>query len=381
MIYKKTTNSIILTLVLTLAITLIVPTVNADTVSAAGKVYTDQEKREYIETWIYQNVDSKKEGIKKVNDYYDEYKQVVALNGMMAKIDQLNGSNFNQKEKAKEIHDWICSTLTYDYSYEIRDWYDAIVQGKGVCEAYTDLFHIMASFVDIPNIQVRGRLPEAGNGSHRINAVYIDNEWTYIDVTNDDGTIISSDLFMISPVDATYFVPYAVLAYGNGYYENIFDWDNGHLSPQKTKVIISFNKIRGTMSGVKNEQIVGEKYKLPKVVAKGHSFKGWYTKTSRKGVKITSSTTITNKSKHTLYAYWNANRYRIKFNVNKGKKLKKWKKSVVYEKKYGALPKPKRSGYTFKGWYSKKNGGKKIKKNSVVKITKNTTLYARWKKK
>lgn len=45
------------------------------------------------------------------------------------------------------------------------------------------------------------------------------------------------------------------------------------------------------------------------------------------------------------------------------------------------LPKtPVRSGYVFKGWYTKKEGGTKIKKNTVVPLTKKT-YYAQWSKK
>jgi uncharacterized repeat protein (TIGR02543 family) len=54
---------------------------------------------------------------------------------------------------------------------------------------------------------------------------------------------------------------------------------------------------------------------------------------------------------------------------------------VTYAKKYGKLPTPKRSGYKFKGWYTKKSGGKKVTAKSKVAILKTTTLYARWKKK
>ena len=53
-------------------------------------------------------------------------------------------------------------------------------------------------------------------------------------------------------------------------------------------------------------------------------------------------------------------------NINKGSKIKKFPAT------------PKRSGYTFKGWYSKKSGGKKISVNT--KPTKSVTLYAQWKK-
>jgi uncharacterized repeat protein (TIGR02543 family) len=46
----------------------------------------------------------------------------------------------------------------------------------------------------------------------------------------------------------------------------------------------------------------------------------------------------------------------------------------------GKLPKPKRTGYIFKGWYTKKTGGKKVSASTLYRITKNLTLYAHWKK-
>ena len=45
-------------------------------------------------------------------------------------------------------------------------------------------------------------------------------------------------------------------------------------------------------------------------------------------------------------------------------------------KKIGSLPKPKRVGYKFKGWYTKKSGGTKV--STSTKIKKNVTYYARW---
>ena len=82
---------------------------------------------------------------------------------------------------------------------------------------------------------------------------------------------------------------------------------------------------------------------------------------------------IESKEKAITYKItWNANSGRIgakmtvTSNVKKGTKIKK-------------LPtKPKRNGYTFQGWYTKKTGGKKISVN--IKPTKSTTLYAHWKK-
>jgi len=76
-----------------------------------------------------------------------------------------------------------------------------------------------------------------------------------------------------------------------------------------------------------------------------------------------------------------AKKVRVTFNANKGKIGTKPKatKMVTKGKKVGTLPKaPKRSGYAFKGWYTKKSGGVKITKNTRPK--KNVTYYAQWKK-
>lgn len=82
----------------------------------------------------------------------------------------------------------------------------------------------------------------------------------------------------------------------------------------------------------------------------------------------------------TVNAKWTANKYKITYNVNGGKSLTTKTKTVTYGKTYGTLAAPKRAGYTFAGWYTAKTKGTKITAKSTVKITKNTTLYARWTK-
>ena len=53
--------------------------------------------------------------------------------------------------------------------------------------------------------------------------------------------------------------------------------------------------------------------------------------------------------------------------------------NVKKSTKIGKLPAtPKRSGYTFSGWYTKKTGGSKIGVNT--KPSKSVTYYAQWKK-
>ena len=79
--------------------------------------------------------------------------------------------------------------------------------------------------------------------------------------------------------------------------------------------------------------------------------------------------------------YKKASTNQITFNSNGGKIGTKTK--VITNLKKGAKIKlpttPKRKGYDFKGWYTKKNGGKKISVNA--KPIKSVTLYAQWTKK
>ena len=54
--------------------------------------------------------------------------------------------------------------------------------------------------------------------------------------------------------------------------------------------------------------------------------------------------------------------------------------SVTFNEKYGTLPTPTRSGYTFDGWYTGANGtGTKVTSDTLVTNAGNHTLYANWK--
>lgn len=75
-----------------------------------------------------------------------------------------------------------------------------------------------------------------------------------------------------------------------------------------------------------------------------------------------------------------ASKFKITFKANGGKVSKKTK-SVKYRKKYGKLPTATRAGYKFDGWYTKKNGGKKVTAKTKVKRSTKHKLYAHWKKK
>lgn len=96
-------------------------------------------------------------------------------------------------------------------------------------------------------------------------------------------------------------------------------------------------------------------------------------------VMIGTTFTVSTVFEDDVYAA--SKKMKVTFKANKGTFAKgaKKTKSIKKGKKLGKLPKVTRSGYTFKGWYTKKSGGKKYTKNT--KIKKKVTLYAHWKKK
>ena len=108
----------------------------------------------------------------------------------------------------------------------------------------------------------------------------------------------------------------------------------------------------------------------------GYEFIGWYTAASG-GTKITDTTTLTTASNHTLFAHWKARQYTLTYNANGGS-VSPATKTVTYDSAYGTLATPSRSGYDFDGWYTKADGGSRVKNTTKVTKTENHTVYAHW---
>ena len=76
-------------------------------------------------------------------------------------------------------------------------------------------------------------------------------------------------------------------------------------------------------------------------------------------------------------ADWTFTNYRVKVEVAKVET-----KVIVPNSKYGTMPTPFRTGYTFDGWYTGENGtGTRITSDTVMNSTSDHTLYAKWIKK
>ena len=146
------------------------------------------------------------------------------------------------------------------------------------------------------------------------------------------------------------------------------------------EAFLVFNCNKGYCDIDKKPIKYGEKYgTLPAPTRDGYAFKGWYTsKTSSK--KVTKDTVFKSNKNITVYAQW-IKTYKVKYKLNGGKgsiknQTKKKGKNLKLSSK-----KPTRTGYTFKGWSTKKDGDVKYNAGATYKADSSVTLYAKWKKK
>ena len=119
---------------------------------------------------------------------------------------------------------------------------------------------------------------------------------------------------------------------------------------------------------------------------KGYTFVGWYKESTFK-TKVTELKKGSTGSM-TLYAKWTVNKYTIAFNANGGTGTMSKLTGVSYNTTKTLTANAfKRSGYTFTGWNTKKDGSGTAYKDkaSVSKLSSingaTVTLYAQWKKK
>ena len=146
----------------------------------------------------------------------------------------------------------------------------------------------------------------------------------------------------------------------------------------KTDISVSFNTQGGSVSPSSILVTFASPYgELPTPTITGYSFVGWYTAISG-GSEVTSTTTVTTATDHTLYARWAGIEYTVTFDANGGNVPSFTEKDVTYGNAYGELPTITKDGYTFDGWFTAATGGIKINTTTTVTTASNHTLYAQW---
>ena len=138
---------------------------------------------------------------------------------------------------------------------------------------------------------------------------------------------------------------------------------------------VTFNANEGTVTPETMTVTHGDVYgELPTPTRDGYTFEGWFTDPNG-GAKVEQGDVVT--ASHMLYAQWTANTYTVTFNANGGA-VTPAEQTVTYGETYGELPTPSRKGYEFAGWFTEKDGGDSVTKETVVTTADKHTLYAHW---
>ncbi len=147
---------------------------------------------------------------------------------------------------------------------------------------------------------------------------------------------------------------------------------------------VTFNANGGTTPTASKNVTYNSTYgTLPTPTRSGYTFKGWYTATSG-GTQITSSTKVSITSAQTLYAQWTANKYTVTLNNQSATTAGTASVSATYGSAMPSITVPKKTGYTFGGYYDGTNGSgtQYYKADGTSARTWNkasaSTLYAKW---
>lgn len=101
------------------------------------------------------------------------------VNGILAQVDP----DWSDLETALFLHDYLATHAQYDKTLQIRDAYSILVEGTGVCQAYTLAYRLLLNRVNITSGTVTSR-----SLNHIWNILLIDGNWYHVDVTWDDPT-------------------------------------------------------------------------------------------------------------------------------------------------------------------------------------------------
>ena len=339
-------------------------------------------------------------------------------------VPNYSSSNVKQQFAVEmEIHDYLCDLVSYDYVDMNQSIYSIIASHKTVCAGYTKAMVAMLSYFDIVNCYAFC-MPsdESEGGNHVWNEVYIGGKWYVVDATWDDdvsGLILR--LFYNTTIDEIERICQDdIVSYESHTDDNYPSWLNtSHVPLAKTvqkkqyalrlpalqvkvaknskgnyyfamkKPVINydgavdFSKMKMTYSvantAFAKKETPTKTYNGSAVALKfgGHRyFQGmWKSSDSRiqssRIVFVEESTISKSKAADSSAIF-------IGFDACGGKMTQKGTVGATGYT-FGPLPTPKRTGYTFVGWYTKKSKGTKVTSKTKITAKQPMMLYERWK--
>ncbi len=108
-------------------------------------------------------------------------------------LDEIITEDMSDYEKELAVHDYLISNCQYDKGAlrviprpgeNADNPYGALIDGQAICSGYTTTFSLFMQIFDIPCIVIHST--DIENDEHAWNAVELDGNWYYVDVTWDD---------------------------------------------------------------------------------------------------------------------------------------------------------------------------------------------------
>lgn len=300
------------------------------------------------------------------------------------------------EQKAKAAHDLIAKKVQYDDNYLTnpenpfhQSAYSVFCDDHSVCAGYTKAFEMLMNGAGIDTIALLST-------DHAWNMIKINDSWYHTDCTWDDMDGYSGYEMIYNFFNRSESV---IRSDGTHEIQSMFDGklpastlDSGAGNTSIGKCATPSKKTatpKVTYKTVKNgvQVTISSNTSNTEIyyTTNGQTASSSYTKSHRYKKPFTISKKTTIKAIAVKDTYWNSDQtsktvdgrvYTVNFKSNGGSSVSK--QYVQYNKAIKKPSNPKRSKYTFAGWYTDSKLTKAWDFNTKIKSGK--TLYAKWKK-
>nr|MCR5273282.1 InlB B-repeat-containing protein [Lachnospiraceae bacterium] len=318
------------------------------------------------------------------------------LSNIKSVVSAMNRSCSTDLEKIKYAHDWICDNITYNSSTYDQTAYSVLGASAQytVCAGYSQAFQLLMNAVNI-DCTVQTSIDSETNPTegHEWNIVKLYGYWYYMDVTWDDDDYYDTEVY-------TYFNrSHSYILTANGGYswtihqaESLFDGmlptstaDSG--GSAEASAYSSYTASTKATAPTLTYASGKVKIVVPSGCTVYYSTDGVDpSETYSRAIELTATKTITAPTTGTVKAvsvrdgYLDSSVVNCTYKVYTVTLKSAGETYATYKVATGCTiskpSNPKRTGYTFGGWYKNSKCSKSY--SWSTKITSNKTIYAKW---